>query len=53
MKKVADEKYSKEEAQSRFMQSLKAAVNTAPKPLKSMTRKRGAVKAKKRETKAG
>jgi hypothetical protein len=35
-----DEKYSDEEAQKRFMQSLKAAVNTPPKPLKNMTRKR-------------
>jgi hypothetical protein len=38
--KPRDESYSEEEAQKRFMQSLKAAVNTAPKPLKSMTRKR-------------
>jgi hypothetical protein len=35
-----DEQYSDEEAQKRFMQSLKAAVKTPPKPLKSMTPKR-------------
>jgi hypothetical protein len=35
-----NEQYSKEEARRRFMASLKAAVNTPPKPLKSMTRKR-------------
>ena len=38
-KKSSDE-YSAEEAQRRFMASLKAAVNTPPKPLKSMTPKR-------------
>jgi hypothetical protein len=32
--------YSEEEAQQRFMAALKAAVNTKPKPLKSMTPKR-------------
>jgi hypothetical protein len=32
--------YSEEEAQRRFMQSLKGAVSTPPKPLKSMTPKR-------------
>jgi len=35
-----DDRYSEEEAQRRFMASLKAAVNTPPKPLKSMPRKR-------------
>ncbi len=40
MTKKPNEDYSQEEAQRRFMQSLKAAVNTPPKPLKSMTRSR-------------
>jgi hypothetical protein len=40
MRKQPSEPYTEEEAQSRFLASLKAAVNTAPKPLKSMTRKR-------------
>ena len=31
--------YSEQEAQQRFMAALKAAVNTPPKPLKSMTPK--------------
>jgi hypothetical protein len=39
MAKPSDQ-YSKEEAQRRFMRSLKAAVNTPPKPLKNMPRKR-------------
>ena len=34
------EHYGEEEAQRRFMQSLKGAVNTPPRPLKSMTPKR-------------
>jgi hypothetical protein len=38
-KKTADD-YPEEEAYKRFLQSLKAAVNTPPKPLKSMTPKR-------------
>jgi hypothetical protein len=40
MSKKPDDHYSREEAQQRFMASLKAAVNTPPKPLKSMTPKR-------------
>jgi len=35
-----NEQYPEEEAQRRFMASLKAAVNTPPKPLKSVPRKR-------------
>jgi hypothetical protein len=35
-----DDKYSEEEAQRRFLQSLKGAVTTSPKPLKSLPRKR-------------
>ena len=34
------DQYSEEETQRRFMQSLKGAVSTPPKPLKSMTWKR-------------
>jgi hypothetical protein len=34
------EPYTEEEVQRRFLQSLKGAVNTPPKPLKSMTPKR-------------
>jgi hypothetical protein len=45
-KKSSDE-YSDEEAQRRFMASLEAAVNTPPKPLKSMTPKRPKSKRKK------
>jgi len=47
----ADQKYSEEEAQRRFMASLKAAVNTPPKPLKSMTPKRAKPQSKKRKKK--
>jgi hypothetical protein len=35
-----DDQFSDKEAQRRFMATLKAAVNTPPKPLKSMTPKR-------------
>lgn len=31
-----NEEYSEKEAQTRFMAALKSAVNTKPKPLKSM-----------------
>jgi hypothetical protein len=44
-----NEKFSDDEAQRRFMQSLKAAVNTPPKPLKSMTRKRPKKQSKKKK----
>jgi hypothetical protein len=47
MSRTSDEKYSEQEAQKRFMQSLKAAVNTPPKPLKNMPRKRRVAKKKK------
>jgi hypothetical protein len=40
MARTQDDKYSEEEAQQRFMASLKAAVNTPPKPLKDKPRKR-------------
>ncbi|MEA2951807.1 MAG: hypothetical protein QOJ96_1327 [Alphaproteobacteria bacterium] len=39
-KSTDNENYSEKEAQRRFMASLKAAVTTPPKPLKSMTPKR-------------
>jgi hypothetical protein len=42
-----DNRYSEEEAQRRFLQSLKGAVNTPPKPLKSMTPKRPKKQSKK------
>jgi hypothetical protein len=34
------DQYSEEEAQRRFMQSLKGAVNTSPQPLKNKPRKK-------------
>jgi len=45
--KHANEQYSEEEAQQRFQAALKGALNTPPKPLKSMTPKRGKVQSKK------
>ncbi len=38
MSRKADE-YSEQETQQRFLGSLKAALNTPPKPLKSMPKK--------------
>ena len=49
MIKKPKDAYSKKEAQHRFMAALKAAVNTPPKPLKSMTPKRGKAQRKKRK----
>jgi len=43
-----DEKYTEQEAQRRFLGTLKAALNTPPKPLKSMARKGAKVQPKKR-----
>jgi len=43
------DQYSEKEAQRRFMASLKAAVNTPPKPLKSMTPKGVPAQRKKRK----
>jgi hypothetical protein len=48
MKKDSDDQYSEQEAQQRFMAALKAAVNTPPKPLKSMTPKGVPAQSKKR-----
>jgi hypothetical protein len=42
-----DEQYSEQEAQQRFQAALKGALNTPPKPLKSMTRKRPRAQPKK------
>jgi hypothetical protein len=42
-----NEQYSDEEAQQRFQAALKGALNTPPKPLKSMTPKRGKAQSKK------
>jgi hypothetical protein len=36
MKQKHDDKYSEREAQERFEKLVKAALNTRPKPLKSM-----------------
>jgi hypothetical protein len=47
-KTQTDDQYSEREANQRFMRALKAAVNTPPKPLKSMTRKRPKAQSKKR-----
>jgi hypothetical protein len=46
-KKPDDEKYSDREAKRRFMITLKTAVNTPPKPQKSMPRKGIAAQSKK------
>jgi hypothetical protein len=51
MKDKPQDQYSDEEAQQRFQAALKGALNTAPKPLKSMTRKRGKAQPKKEPTK--
>jgi hypothetical protein len=43
-----EEKYSEQEAQQRFLTAVKAALNTPPKPLKSMTPKGVPAQSKKR-----
>jgi len=48
IKPTQEDQFSEQEAQQRFMASLKAAVNTPPKPLKRMTRKGAKVQPKKR-----
>jgi hypothetical protein len=45
------DEYSEQEAQRRFLGSLKAALNTPPKPLKSMTPKGSKAQSKKRKKK--
>lgn len=51
MSKTQDE-YSEQEAQRRFLGSLKAALNSPPKPLKSMVRKGIKAQSKKRPKKS-
>jgi hypothetical protein len=46
MSKQSDQ-YSEQEAQRRFLGSLKAALNTPPKPLKNMPKKGVAAQSKK------
>lgn len=48
MSRNQDEQFSEEEAQRRFMAALKVAVNTPPKPLKSMAPKGVAAQSRKR-----
>jgi hypothetical protein len=43
-----NDQYSEREAQRRFMAALKAAVNTPPKPLKDVPKKRAAKQAKRK-----
>jgi hypothetical protein len=38
--KQPDDQYTEEEAQRRFLATVKAALNTPPKPLKELPRKR-------------
>jgi hypothetical protein len=44
----SNDDFSEQEAQQRFLAALKAAVNTPPKPLKSMTPKGMLAQSKKR-----
>jgi hypothetical protein len=46
-RKKSEEQYSDQEAEQRFQAALKGALNTPPKPLKSMTRKRPKAQPKK------
>jgi hypothetical protein len=52
MDKNADQEYEPEVAQQRFEKLVKAALNTPPKPLKSMTPKGVPAQFKKRRKKA-
>jgi hypothetical protein len=47
MPRSAKDQYGKQEAQERFKAALRGALNTAPKPLKSLTLKRARAKPKK------
>jgi len=49
MTKKSTDQYSEREANQRFMAALKVAVNTPPKPLKSMTPKGVPAQRKKRK----
>jgi hypothetical protein len=44
----SDEQYNKEEAQRRFAAALKAALNTPPRPLKDIPKKRAAAQSKRK-----
>jgi hypothetical protein len=46
------DQYSKKEAERRFMATLKAAVNTPPKPLKDVPKKRKKKQVANQKTKA-
>lgn len=48
--KAEGEQYDSEEAQRRFEKLVRTALNTPPKPMKDMPRKRPAAKAKPKET---
>jgi hypothetical protein len=50
--KDSDDQYSQQEAQQRFEKLVKAALNTRPKPLKSMGPKGMPSQSKKRRKKA-
>jgi hypothetical protein len=52
MTKTNDEQYSQREAQRRFLAALKSAVNTPPKPLKDIPKKRAKTQRKKVRKKA-
>jgi spore germination protein GerM len=47
--KPSKDSYSEQEAQQRFAAAVKAALNTKPKPLKSMTPKGVPAQSKKRQ----
>jgi len=49
--KNTDDEYSEREANQRFMAALKVAVNSPPRPLKSMTPKGVPAQSKKRKKK--
>jgi hypothetical protein len=49
MKKALSDEYSEAEAQRRFQDTLKAALSTPPKPLKSLTPKATKAQSKKRK----
>jgi hypothetical protein len=52
MANPVDKDYTAKEVQRRFEKALRAALNTPPKPLKSMTRKRMVAQQKKPARKA-
>jgi hypothetical protein len=47
-----NDQYSQREAQRRFMASLKAAVNTAPRPLKDIPKENGKSRASAKKRRA-